>query len=80
VPQSEKGASSVTMRDVVRVAGVSRMAVSQALKKDSTVSKKTREHILSVVRAMNCIPDQMAASLSTKRSGFVAVLVPSPGL
>lgn len=75
--QSEKGASSVTMRDVARVAGVSRMTVSRALKKDSPVSKETREHILNVVREMNYVPDQMAGSLSTKRSGFVAVLVPS---
>lgn len=75
--QSDKNASSVTMRDVARVAGVSRMTVSRALKKDSPVSKETREHILNVVRDMNYVPDQMAGSLSTKRSGFVAVLVPS---
>ncbi|WP_394689365.1 LacI family DNA-binding transcriptional regulator [Hoeflea sp.] len=53
------------------------MTVSRALKKDSPVSKETREHILNVVRDMNYVPDQMAGSLSTKRSGFVAVLVPS---
>ncbi|MDA9865470.1 LacI family DNA-binding transcriptional regulator [bacterium] len=75
--QTGKGASSVTMRDVARVAGVSRMTVSRALKKDSPVSNKTRQHILKVVRDMNYVPDQMAGSLSTKRSGFVAVLVPS---
>ncbi len=65
------------MRDVARAAGVSRMTVSRALKKDSPISQKTREHILKVVREMNYVPDQMAGSLSTKRSGFVAVLVPS---
>ncbi len=65
------------MRDVVRVAGVSRMTVSRALKKDSPVSKTTRERILQVVRDMNYVPDQMEVSLTTKRSGFVAVLVPS---
>jgi len=56
---------------------VSRMTVSRALKKDSPVSKDTREHILRIVRQMNYVPDQMAGSLTTKRSGFVAVLVPS---
>ena len=64
------------MRDVVRIAGVSRMTVSRALKKDSPVSKTTRERILQVVRDMNYVPDQMEVSLTTKRSGFVAVLVP----
>lgn len=65
------------MRDVARAAGVSRMTVSRALKQDSPISKETRERILKVVRDMNYVPDQMAGSLTTKRSGFVAVLVPS---
>lgn len=65
------------MRDVARAAGVSRMTVSRALRKDSPVSKETRERILKVVREMNYVPDQMAGSLTTKRSGFVAVLIPS---
>lgn len=65
------------MRDVARAAGVSRMTVSRALKKDSPVSQDTRDRILKIVRDMNYVPDQMAGSLTTKRSGFVAVLVPS---
>ncbi len=74
---SEKTGPSVTMRDVARVVGVSRMTVSRALKKDSPVSKETRERILRVVREMNYVPDQMAGSLTTKKSGFVGLLVPS---
>lgn len=65
------------MRDVALAAGVSRMTVSRALRKDSPVSKQTRERILKVVREMNYVPDQMAGSLTTKKTGFVAVLVPS---
>ena len=68
---------NVTMRDVARAAGVSRMTVSRALKKDSPISSATRERILKVVRDMNYVPDQMAGSPTTKRSEFVAVLVPS---
>lgn len=75
MPRVIKG--QTTMRDVARAAGVSRMTVSRALKKDSPVNKDTRERILKVVREMNYVPDQMAGSLTTKRSGFVAVLVPS---
>ncbi|MEM1163810.1 MAG: LacI family DNA-binding transcriptional regulator [Pseudomonadota bacterium] len=74
---SDKPASIVTMRDVARVAGVSPMTVSRALRKNSPVSVATRERIMKVVRDMNYVPDQMAGSLSTKKSGFVAVLVPS---
>ena len=65
------------MREVAEAAGVSRMTVSRALRKDSPVSPETRARILQVVREMNYVPDQMAGSLTTKRSGFVAVLVPS---
>ncbi|MBG6209677.1 LacI family gluconate utilization system Gnt-I transcriptional repressor [Labrenzia sp. EL_126] len=67
----------VTMRDVAKAAGVSRMTVSRALRKDSPVSLRTREHILKVVREMNYVPDQMAGSLTTRKSGFVATLLPS---
>lgn len=67
----------VKMEDVAQAAGVSRMTVSRALRKDGLVSDKTRQRILAVVRDMNYVPDQMAGSLSTKRSGFVAALVPS---
>ncbi len=75
--EENKSVTTVTMRDVAKAAGVSRMTVSRALKKDSPVSKDTREKILRVVREMNYVPDQMAGSLTTKKSGFVAVLVPS---
>lgn len=67
----------VTMQDVAQAAGVSRMTVSRAMRADGTVSKDTRERILKIVDKMNYVPDQMAGSLSTKRSGFVATLVPS---
>lgn len=65
------------MEDVAQAAGVSRMTVSRALRKDGSVSEKTRKRILAIVEQMNYVPDQMAGSLSTKRSGFVATLVPS---
>jgi len=67
----------VTMEDVAKAAGVSRMTVSRAMRSDGNVSDSTRERILKIVRKMNYVPDQMAGSLSTKRSGFVATLVPS---
>ena len=65
------------MRDVARAAGVSRMTVSRALKKESSVSQETRERILKFVHEMNYVPDQIAGSLTTGKSGFVGVLLPS---
>jgi len=75
---SQRGKSNpVTMEDVAKAAGVSRMTVSRAMRADGSVSESTRERILKIVHEMNYVPDQMAGSLSTKRSGFVATLVPS---
>ena len=67
----------VTMEDVARAAGVSRMTVSRALRKNGLVSVRTRERILKLVEKMNYVPDQAAGSLSSQRSGFIATLVPS---
>lgn len=67
----------VTMEDVAKAAGVSRMTVSRAMRAEGSVSKNTRQRILDIVNKMSYVPDQMAGSLSTKRSGFVATLVPS---
>ncbi|MEM9602814.1 MAG: LacI family DNA-binding transcriptional regulator [Pseudomonadota bacterium] len=65
------------MEDVARAAGVSRMTVSRALRENSPISDKTRARILAVVRELNYVPDQMAGSLTTRKSGFVAALLPS---
>lgn len=75
MPRQDTG--NVTMRDVARAAGVSHMTVSRALRDEGSVSPTTRARILDLVRAMNYVPDQMAGSLTTRRSGFVAMLIPS---
>lgn len=72
-----KDLSNIRMRDVAKAAGVSTMTVSRALRKDSPVSPKTREKILRVIREMNYVPDLMAGGLSSKKSGFVGLLLPS---
>jgi LacI family transcriptional regulator, gluconate utilization system Gnt-I transcriptional repressor len=65
------------MTDVAEAAGVSAMTVSRALKNDGPVSPETRDHVLRIVAQLGYVPDLIAGGLSSKRSGFVAVLVPS---
>ncbi|MEM7442810.1 MAG: LacI family DNA-binding transcriptional regulator [Pseudomonadota bacterium] len=65
------------MADVARHAGVSAMTVSRALKDETYVSPATRERILAAVDELGYVLDQAAGSLSSKRTGFVAALVPS---
>lgn len=74
---TQGGNGRLRMTDVARIAGVSPMTVSRALRQDSPVSRKTREHVLKVVKELGYVPDQIAAGLASQRSGFVTVMVPS---
>ncbi len=65
------------MADVAARAGVSAMTVSRALKDGSTVSAATRARIMQAVEELGYVLDLTAGTLSSKRTGFVAVLIPS---
>lgn len=65
------------MIDVALAAGVSVMTVSRALKPEARVAPKTRAAVLQVVKDLGYVPDLLAGGLSSKRSGFVSLLVPS---
>ena len=66
-----------TMSDVARRAGVSTMTVSRALRNGASIARETRERIMLAVEELGYVLDQSAGSLSSKRTGFVAALVPS---
>lgn len=65
------------MSDVARKAGVSTMTVSRALRDGSSIASETRDRIMKAVEELGYVLDQSAGSLSSKRTGFVAALVPS---
>jgi LacI family transcriptional regulator, gluconate utilization system Gnt-I transcriptional repressor len=65
------------MNDVARRAGVSAMTVSRALKHGASIAKETRDKIKKAVDELGYVLDQSAGSLSSKRTGFVAALIPS---
>jgi LacI family transcriptional regulator, gluconate utilization system Gnt-I transcriptional repressor len=66
-----------TMADVARHAGVSSMSVSRALKNSELVSEATRERIFKAIDELGYVLDLSAGSLSSKRTGFLAAIVPS---
>ena len=70
-------ARGVTMQTVARLAGVSAMTVSRALRGGNLVSLLTRERVLEVVRETGYVPDASARVFASRRSGFVAALAPS---
>ncbi|HXT08635.1 MAG TPA: LacI family DNA-binding transcriptional regulator [Roseiarcus sp.] len=76
-PKPPASVGAVTMQTVARMAGVSAMTVSRALKRDASISPETRDRVLEVVRQVGYVPDATARMFATRRSGVVAALVPS---
>lgn len=66
-----------TIRDVARVANVSRMTVSRALSEPDRVKPETRQRIMEAVNKLAYVPDRVAGSLSTRRTGFVGLVLPT---
>ena len=65
---------ATTIRDIAQALNISHSTVSRALGPDSEVVKpKTRERILQTARQMNYQPNLAARSLSTGRTGIVAL-------
>ena len=72
---------SVTMDDVAARVGVSKMTVSRALSRQEgsrrSATEALRQRILKTSREMGYVIDQTARTFSSKRSGFVAALIPA---
>jgi LacI family gluconate utilization system Gnt-I transcriptional repressor len=73
----KKTSKAPTMSDVARVTGVSSMTVSRAFKDDASVSRKTREKIRKAADKLGYVIDSTASGLSSRKTGFVAVIIPS---
>jgi DNA-binding LacI/PurR family transcriptional regulator len=64
----------VTSIEVAEAAGVSQPTVSRAFDPDSSMSKATRDKVLSIAREMGYSPNVIARSLSTRRTNIVGVI------
>ncbi|HTH75518.1 MAG TPA: LacI family DNA-binding transcriptional regulator [Trinickia sp.] len=67
----------VTLEEVARLAQVSTMTVSRALRDPSLVSPAVRERVQSAVAQLGYIPNRAARTLASARSKLIGVLVPS---
>ncbi len=64
----------VTSRDLARALGVSQSMISRAFDPGGSVARENRERILKAADAMGYRPNVIARSLSTRRSGIVAIV------
>lgn len=72
-----RGERKVTIHDIAREAGVSVATVSRTFSHPDRVREQTREQILAVCGKHHFVADAMARSLARRRSGFLAVIIPS---
>lgn len=66
----------VTIQDVARAAEVGLGTASRALTGNGSVSPQTRRRVLEAASSLNYRPNRNAASLRSKTTGTVALLVP----
>ena len=64
-----------TSYDVALLAGVSQAVVSRAFQREAPIADTTRAKVLAAAEQLGYLPNAVARSLITKRSGLVAVLI-----
>jgi len=69
--------SRPTIRDVAHLSGVSRMTVSRVITDPQLVLPATRDKVLKAIGDLGYVPDRAAGSLSSRRTGFIALLLPT---
>ncbi|MCR5657039.1 MAG: LacI family transcriptional regulator [Butyrivibrio sp.] len=65
----------VSIKDVAKEAGVAISTVSKVLNHYPNVSESTKKKVMDAVERLNFVPNQVAAALSSKRSGRIALLL-----
>ena len=65
----------VSIKDVAKRAGVAISTVSKVLNDYPNVSEKTKQKVNKAVEELNFVPNSVAAALSSKQSGRVAILL-----
>lgn len=76
--QHDTARTRATMRDVARLAGVSKTTVSRVLNGSDLVTDETRTHVEETMRRAGYVVSYKARSLATGRSDAVALLVTEP--
>ncbi len=65
-----------TIKEIAKIAGVSRSTVSRVLNHDENVSDRTRAKVQSIIDKMGYQPSQVARSLITGRTHVLGLVVP----
>ena len=74
--QRKRSTGRVTLSDVARVAGVSPITVSRALRGERSVDPVLVERVTLASTQLGYVPDPAARALASQRSNHVAILIP----
>ena len=72
-----RSGAQVQMEDVARLAGVSMMTVSRAIREPAKVAAATRTRVEAAIAKIGYVPNLTAGSLASNRSRIVAAIVPT---
>src|SRR5437868_6090450 len=75
-PRRTRATGRVTLADVARLAGVSPITVSRALRGERAVAPELVERAKEAARKLGYVPDPAARALASRHSAHVAVLIP----
>ncbi len=65
------------LKDVARLAGVSEMTASRAMRGAPDVSERTRQKVEEIARENGYVPNRIAGALASNKVNLVGVVVPS---
>ncbi len=65
------------MQDVARLAKVAVITVSRVMREPERVAPDTRKRVLAAIDTLGYVPNLIAGSLKSRRSGIVAAVIPS---
>ncbi len=68
-----------TIKTIARIAGVSHVAVSKALRDAPDISVQTKARIIQIARDVGYTANVAARNLSTNKSGTIGMIVPAMG-
>jgi LacI family transcriptional regulator len=66
----------MNIKEIARLAKVSKSAVSRALNDAPDINKNTKNKILKIIKETGYLPDSVAIGLRTKRTKLIGVIVP----
>ena len=68
--------TSVTIKDIAKILGISKSTVSRALSEHTDVNQETRKKIIEVAQQLNYQPNALALNLKQQRTNTIGVIIP----